>query len=58
MFKFITKLFSALTRAANILDLLAKEGETTVKDWAVENAAVRKQRLEAINRGEDPDADD
>lgn len=58
MFKFITKLFSALTRAANILDLLAKEGETTVKDWAVENALVRKNRLAAIERGEDPDAED
>lgn len=58
MFKFITKLFSALTRAANILDLLAKEGETTVKDWAIENAEVRKNRLEAIKRGEDPDADE
>ena len=57
MFKFVTKLFSALTRAANILDLLAKEGETTVKDWAIENAAVRKNRLAAIERGEDPDAE-
>lgn len=57
MFTAIGNFFRAIGRIFNILDILAKEGELVAKSFAKENAILRQQRLAAIERGEDPDAD-
>ena len=57
MFNAIGIFFRAIGRLFNIVDILAKEGEETAKQFAKEQKALRTKRLEAINAGQDPDAD-
>ena len=57
MFNAIGIFFRAIGRVFNVLDILAKEGETVAKQFAKENAIIRQRRMEALERGEDPDAD-
>jgi hypothetical protein len=57
MFTAIGNMFRAIGRIFNILDILAKEGELVAKSFAKENAVMRQRRMEALERGEDPDAD-
>lgn len=57
MFTAIGNMFRAIGRIFNVLDILAKEGELVAKSFAKENAILRQRRMEAIERGEDPDAD-
>lgn len=58
MFSAIGIFFRALGRVFNIIDILAKEGELTARDFTKERRLLQKRRLEAIERGEDPDAQD
>lgn len=58
MFTAIGNFFRALGRVFNIIDILAKEGETTAKDFVKERRLLQQRRLEAISRGEDPDQQD
>lgn len=57
MFTAIGNFFRALGRVFNILDILAREGEDVAKAFVKENKIMRQQRLEALERGENPDAD-
>lgn len=57
MFTAIGNFFRAIGRIFNVLDILAKEGELVAKSFAKENAIMRKRRLDAIEAGDDPDAD-
>ena len=57
MFNAIGIFFRAIGRVFNTLDILAKEGELVAKAFAKENAIIRQRRMEALGRGEDPDAD-
>lgn len=57
MFKAIGIFFRAIGRLFNIIDILAREGEEVAKAFTKENAIIRQQRLEALERGEDPDAE-
>lgn len=58
MFHAIAVFFRAIGRLFTIVDVLAKEGELMAKDFAKENKIARQRRLEAIQNGQDPDADD
>ena len=58
MFHAISVFFRAIGRIFTIIDVLAKEGELTAKQFARENQIARQRRLEAIEAGQDPDADD
>lgn len=57
MFTAIGNFFRAIGRVFNILDILAREGEDVAKAFVKENKLMRQRRMEAIERGEDPDAD-
>ena len=58
MFTAIGNFFRAIGRVFNILDILAREGEDVAKQFVKENKLNRQRRLEAIERGEDPDQQD
>lgn len=58
MFTAIGNFFRAIGRVFNILDILAREGEDVAKAFVKENKLMRQRRMEAIERGEDPDQDD
>lgn len=58
MFTAIGNFFRAIGRVFNILDILAREGEDVAKAFVKENKLMRQRRMEAIERGEDPDADE
>lgn len=58
MFHAIAVFFRAIGRLFTIVDVLAKEGELMAKQFAKENQIARQRRLEAIEAGQDPDADD
>lgn len=58
MFTAIGNFFRAIGRVFNILDILAREGEDVAKQFVKENKISRQKRLEALERGEDPDAQD
>lgn len=58
MFTAIGNFFRAIGRVFNIIDILAREGEDVAKQFVKENKLNRKRRLEAIERGEDPDQQD
>ncbi len=64
MFKFIARLFAMLTRGVNILDTNLKSleelsaiGNDMAKGYRQEFNAQQRLRMEAIARGENPDAD-
>lgn len=64
MFKFIARLFAMLTRGVNIIDTnlqsleeLSAIGNDMAKGYRAEYTAQQAKRLEAIERGDNPDAE-
>lgn len=65
MFSFINRLFKMLTDLVIILETninsvqqLSDVGNDIAKAYRTEQALINKQRLEAIERGENPDQED
>ena len=64
MFKFIARLFAMLTRGVNIIDTnlqsleeLSAIGNDMAKGYRQEYTVQQRLRMEAISRGENPDAE-